>query len=295
MVVVPAQDSPHHGPGLADLQHRAPGAIHHVAEGTRASWLRRRAFSPVHVRLPRLGAMIGLLHPVGPEATGTYWARRAFVTGATVVLVIALPLIITGVGSGSAAEARSAIPSPAYSVPISPSPTRTALATPSAIDALSTTPGTPSPTPTAPSKKSTKKRKSQHTKSVSCRAKDLRPTLTGRIRLAPRHRTTFQLSLINGSDRTCIARVSRKNFELKIASSSGRMWSTNDCPSDIKTISRRLAADSAVAWSLSWNGRGSKPDCKTARPAPKPGRYVASARLDGAEPVKLGMILKTGG
>ena len=58
--------------------------------------------------------MIGLLHPVGPEATGTYWARRAFVTGATVVLVIALPLIITGVGSGSAAEARSAIPSAAY-------------------------------------------------------------------------------------------------------------------------------------------------------------------------------------
>jgi hypothetical protein len=295
MVVVPAQDSPHHGPGLADLQHRASGGIHHVAEATRASWLRRRASSPVHVMLPRLGAMIGLLNPVGPETRGTYWARRAFVTGATVVLAIALPLIITGLGSGSAAEARSAIPSAAYSVPISPSPTQTVLATPSAIDAWSTTPATPSPTPTASSMKSTKKSKSQHTKSVSCRAKDLRPTLTGRIRLAPRHGTTFQLSLINGSDRTCTARVSRKNFELKIASSSSRMWSTNDCPSAIKTISRRLVADSAVAWSLSWNGRGSKPDCKSARPAPKPGRYVATARLDGAEPVKLRMILKRGG
>ena len=295
MVVVPAQDSPHHGPGLADLQHRASGGIHHVAEATRASWVRRRASSPVHAMLPRLGAMIGLLHPVGPETAGTYWARRAFVTGATVVLAIALPLIITGVGGGSAAQARSAIPSAAYSVPISPSPTQTALATPSAIDALSTSSATPSPTPTASSKKSTKKRKSQHPKSVSCRAKDLRPTLTGRIRLAPRQRTTFGLSLINGSDRTCIARVSRKTFELKIASSSGRMWSTNDCPSAIKTISRRLTADSAVAWSLSWNGRGSKPDCKSARPAPKPGRYIATARLDGAEPVKLRMILKTGG
>ena len=244
------------------------------------------------VMLPRLGAMIGLLHPVGPETTGTYWARRAFVTGATVVLAIALPLIITGVGSGSAAEARSAIPSAAYSVPTSPSPTQTVLATPSAIDALSTTPATPSPTPTASTKK---KRGSPSTpSSVSCRAKDLRPTLTGRIRLAPRQRTTFQLSLINGSDRTCIARVTRKNFELKISSSSGRMWSTNDCPSAIKTISRKLVADTAVAWSLSWNGRGSKPDCKSARPAPKPGRYVATARLDGAEPVKLRMILKTG-
>jgi hypothetical protein len=73
------------------------------------------------------------------------------------------------------------------------------------------------------------------------------------------------------------------------------MWSTNDCPSDIKTISRRLVADSAVAWSLNWNWRGSKPDCRSARPAPKPGRYVATARLDGTEPVKLRMILKTGG
>jgi hypothetical protein len=232
--------------------------------------------------------MIGLLHPVGPETTGTYWVRRAFVAGATVVLAIALPLIITGVGSGSAAEARSAVPSAAYSAPTSPSPTQTVLPTPSVIGALSTTPATPRPTPTA----STKKRKSQHTSSVSCRAKDLRPTLTGRIRLAPRQRTTFQLSLINGSDRTCIARVTMKNFELKISSSSGRMWSTNDCSAAVKTISRKLAADTAVAWSLSWNGRGSKADCRSSRPAPKPGRYVATARLDGAEPVKLRMILK---
>jgi hypothetical protein len=235
--------------------------------------------------------MIGLLHPVGPETTGTYWVRRAFVTGATVALAITLPLIITGVGGGSAAEARSAIPSAAYTVPTLPSPTQTVLPTPSAIDALSTTPATPSPTPTA----STKQRKSQHPSSVSCRAKDLRPTLTGRIRLAPRQRTTFQVSLINGSDRTCIARVTRKNFELKISSRSGRMWSTNDCSAAVKTIRRKLVADAAVAWSLSWNGRGSKPDCRSARPAPKSGRYVATARLDGAEPVKLQMILKAGG
>jgi hypothetical protein len=130
---------------------------------------------------------------------------------------------------------------------------------------------------------------------VRCRAKDLRPTLTGKIRLAPQQRSTFQLSLINGSDRTCIARVTRKNFELKISSSKGRMWTTNNCPSAIKTISRKLATDSAVAWSLSWNGRGSKADCRSARSAPKPGSYVATARLDGAEPVKLRMILKTGG
>ena len=261
-----------------------------IARSVRVAHLsrRRRASSPAQLMLPRLGAMIGLLHPVGPETTMTYWARRAFVIGATVVLPIALPLIIAGVSSASAAQARSAIPSSAYSVPTSASPTQTVLATPSVVDVLSKTPVTQSPTPTA----STQKRKSQHTSSVSCRPKDLQPTLTGRIHLAPQQRTTFQLSLINGSDRTCVARVTRKNFEFKISANNGRMWSTNDCPFAIKTISRKLAADSAVAWPLSWNGRGSRADCRSDRSAPKPGSYVATARLDGAEPVKLRMILK---
>ena len=235
--------------------------------------------------------MIGLLNPVGPETAGTYWARRACVTGVTVVFGGVLVLINNGMGSGPAAQASLADPS-VTSTPsvILPSPLPTAVGAPSAIAISSTSPAPESPTP----RPSTKK-KAPHNRSVSCRAKDLQATLTGRIRLAPRQRAAFQLSLINASNHTCVAKVTRKNFELKIASSSGRMWSTNDCPSDIKTISRRLVANSAVAWSLSWNGRGSKPDCRSARPAPKPGRYVATARLDGAEPVKLRMILKTGG
>lgn len=232
--------------------------------------------------------MIGLLHPVGPEAAGTYWARRAFVTGATVVLTIASILIINGLSSGSAAQASSSTPAAAYSMPssASPRPTQTVLRTP-AVDVLPTTPATENPKPTVSTRKSP-----PHAKVRSCPAKDLRPTLTGRIRLAPKQRTTFQLSLINGSDRTCIARVTGKNFELKISSNSGRLWSTNDCPSAVKTMSRELAADNAVAWSLSWNGTGSKADCRSARPAPKPGSYVATARLDGADPVKLRMILR---
>jgi hypothetical protein len=231
--------------------------------------------------------MIGLVHPVGPETAGTYWTRRGFVIGATVVLAIALVLIIGGTSSGSAAQASPSTPASAYPVPSATSPNslQTAPPTPSVVDFSSTSAATASPQPTA------SKKKKGHPKPVACPARDLRPTLTGRIRLAPKQRTRFQLSLINGSGRTCTARVTRKNFELKISSGKGQLWSTRDCPSAINTISRKLGSEHAVAWSLTWNGKRSKANCKSARQVPKPGRYAATARLDGAEPVKLRMTI----
>jgi hypothetical protein len=232
--------------------------------------------------------MIGLVHPVGPETAGTYWTRRGFVIGATVVLAIALVLTIGGTSSGSAAQASPSTPASAYPVPSATSlnPLQTAPPAPSVVDFSSTSTATASPQPTA-----SKKKKKGHPKPVACPARDLRPTLTGRIRLAPKQRTSFQLSLINGSGRTCTARVTRKNFELKISSGKGHLWSTRDCPSAINTISRKLGSEHAVAWSLTWNGKRSKANCKSARQVPKPGRYAATARLDGAEPVKLRMTI----
>ena len=231
--------------------------------------------------------MIGLVHPVGPETAGTYWTRRGFVIGATVVLAIVLVLTIGGTSSGSAAQASPSTPASAYPVPSATSPNslQTAPPTPSVVDFSSTSAATASPQPTA------SKKKKGHPKPVACAARDLRPTLTGRIRLAPKQRTSFQLSLINGSGRTCTARVTRKNFELKISSGKGQLWSTSDCPSAINTISRKLGSEHAVAWSLTWNGKRSKANCKSARQVPKPGRYAATARLDGAEPVKLRMTI----
>ena len=231
--------------------------------------------------------MIGLLHPVGPETAGTYWARRACITAITIVFGGVLVLINNGMGSGSAAQASLADPSvtPTPSV-ILPSPLPTAAGGPSAIGISSTAAAPESPTPTPSTKK-----KAQHSP-VSCRAKDLRTTLTGRIHLAPRQRTAFQLSLINASNRTCVAKITRKNFELKISSRNRRIWSTNDCRAAINPISSKLSSDRAVGWSLTWNGKRSKAGCAFARQAPKPGSYVATARLDGVAPVKLRMIMK---
>jgi hypothetical protein len=241
--------------------------------------------------------MSGLLRPVGPEPAPTYWARRALLFAAAMVLAVFVVLIIGGTGSGSAAQPSpptsaysafgSATPSLADPSSASPSPLEIVSPTPSFVDFSASAASAPPATQSIEPKESSKPR----TSPTECAPDELRPTLTGKQRIVAKQRTTFQLSLINGSDRTCMARVTRKNFELKITSGSDRIWSSNDCRSVIKPISRKLRSEYAVAWTLAWDGKRSKSHCRSAHKAPHPGRYVATAQLDGAEPVKLRMIL----
>ncbi len=42
---------------------------------------------------------------------------------------------------------------------------------------------------------------------------------------------------------------------------------------------------------LTWDGKRSKSNCKSAPDAPGPGTYIATAQLEGAEPVQLRMRL----
>jgi hypothetical protein len=237
--------------------------------------------------------MSGLLRPVGPEPAQTYWARRGLILGATVVLAVAVVLIISGTSSRSAVRANPAPSTGGYLVPSPASPIsmQTTMGTPSAVDpSASVSPTTPEPKATT-RKASTKK--TDRSDPVDCPAEELRPTLTGKQRLAPEQPTTFQLSMINGSDRTCIAQVTSRNFELKIYSGNDRIWSTADCRSAITPISRELASEHAVAWSLTWEGKRSKAKCKSDQEALRPGTYVATAQLEGAEPVQLRMLLSS--
>jgi hypothetical protein len=218
--------------------------------------------------------MSGLIRPVGPEGAQTYWARRGLVLGATVVLASAVLLIISGASIGSAVHANPSPSIAGYAMPssASPSPLPTALRTPSAVDPSAAT-ASAGPVSTATTRgASTRARQKSGTK--YCPAEELR-----------------QLSLINGSDQTCIARVTRQNFELAINSGKDRIWSTADCRSIIKPISSKLGSEHAVAWSLTWNGKRSKSDCRSAREALRPGTYLVTAELEGAEPVQLRILL----
>src|SRR5512133_850370 len=231
--------------------------------------------------------MSGVLHPVGPESVRTYWARRGLLFAATTIFVLALALIIGGPGSGSAAT-RSLASADSPAAPPA-SAVETAVPTPSFVDISAS--ATPKPATKKSRKLKASIRKPQQAAPASCTAKQLRPTLTAKRRIALKHPTTFQLSLINGSAKTCVARVTRKNFQLKINSGSDQVWSTDDCPSMIKKVSRKLGSEHAMAWSLTWNGKRSKSRCKSARQTLRSGPYVATAQLDGAEPVKLRMVL----
>jgi hypothetical protein len=235
--------------------------------------------------------MSGLLRPVGPETAQTYWARRALAFGAMTVFAVAVTLIVNGTSNGLAFRSNPSPPTAGHPVPnpASPSSTHIAISTTMAVGPSA------SGTSTSPAPGVTQRQASTRTDGrgpADCPAEELRPTLTGKQRLAPKKPTTFQLSLINGSDQSCMARVTKANFELTIYSGSDRIWSTADCPSVIKPISRKLGAEHAVAWTLTWDGKRSKPDCKSARKAPRPGRYLATAQLEGAEPVQLRMILR---
>jgi hypothetical protein len=236
--------------------------------------------------------MSGLLRPVGPEAAQTYWARRGLVLGATMVLAIAVLLIISGANIGSAVQANPSPYTAGSVMPSSASPSSmpTAMWTPSVVNPSA---GPSSAGPELQATTRTASRKKAHQGGpVDCPAEELRQTLTGRHRLALKRPTTFQLSLINGSDQTCIARVTRKNFELRIYSGNDRIWSTADCRSTIKPISHKLGSEHAVAWSLTWDGKRSKSDCRSAPEALRPGPYLVTAELEGAEPVQLRILLR---
>jgi hypothetical protein len=233
--------------------------------------------------------MSGLLRPVGPEAAQTYWARRGLVLGATMVLAIAVLLIISGANIGSAVQANPSPSTAGSAMPSSASPSAMPTRTPSVVYPSV---ATSSAGPELQATTRTASTKTRQGGLADCPAEELRQTLTGKQRLALKRPTTFQLSLINGSDQTCIARVTRKNFELRIYSGNDRIWSTADCRSTIKPISHKLGSEHAVAWSLTWDGERSKSDCRSAPEALRPGPYLVTAQLEGAEPVQLRILLR---
>jgi hypothetical protein len=252
--------------------------------------------------------MSSVIHPVGPEPSPTYWVRRALVVGAAVlVLAIVIALIVNGTSSGSAVQPNPSPPAQTLAADTpSPSPMASTMRTPSTITSESasaqptaTGTATPSPSATASSKSSSKatgKPSPSPTKSAkpgtsACAPSTLRPTLTGKQRLKPKQPNVFSLSLINGSGQTCVVTVNSTNFVLKVYSGRDRIWSTNDCAAVVKPITKKVAREQAVAWTMTWDGRRSRSQCRTRPEVPRAGTYFATAQLDGAKPVQLRMIL----
>jgi len=248
---------------------------------------------------------MSVLHPVGPEPEQTYWRRRALVLGVTLALVIVVATLVANATGGGSAVAAPPPPPPVSqasagsteSASASPSP----LPSGSAQDAQSASPapstsGSPLPTGSPVARASAEPaepaKAAKPAGPTVCSPSDLRVTLTGKQQLKPKQPNRFRLSVINGSSTRCVVKVSGANFEVKVFSGTDRIWSSSDCARAVKPITKKVPAEDAVEWTMTWNGRRSRAECKQRPEVPRPGTYFATAQLAGGKPVQLRMILR---
>ena len=242
--------------------------------------------------------MSSVLHPVGPEPPRTYWVRRILVLASVIAVVAVVAAFLT---TRSDSVAVSATPKPVVATE-APSPTPTAAST------------TPRPSASGASKASAAEKAAAAKKAAEAKAKaarssakpakpaavpvpacpgdQLRATLTGKTRLKAGKSNKFEISLINGSGQTCRVAVTGESFELKIYSGTDRIWSSDDCTKAVRTITKNVKAERAVAWTMTWDGRRSRDNCKRRPEIPRAGTYFATAQFNGAKPVQVRMILR---
>lgn len=220
--------------------------------------------------------MGGVLHPVGPESALTYWIRR----GLVLVALAAAVAVVTGaaVNLTQSANASGPVnqPSPAITTPTPTPAAASSLAVAPSVSAASSKSAVPS-----------KPAAGASPRAAVCDPSRLRVTLTGRQRLRVEQQTTFEVSLINGGAQACRLVVDQDVFELRVTSGTDRMWSSRDCAKALTPRSATLEAEEALIWTMNWNGRRSGRDCRVRSEIPRAGTYVATARLRGAEPVRL--------
>lgn len=258
------------------------------------------------------------MQPVGPEEPQTYWARRAAVLVVLLVLIGLVTWLVVGSRGGSQAAGPPESPAPQTSAPTSTGPS-------SSSSASSPSSSSPSPTSTAdPSastdtkdkkdsdKKSDKKdsdkkdaekkdseKKDSEKKdadkkdaekkdsgSTACDPESIRATLTGPTSAKAKSKQTYELSLINGSDETCVLPLDAKHFELKIYSGTDRIWSSVDCSKALPETEKKLKPEQAHEWKMTWNGSRSAAKCTVDDGAIRAGTYVATAQFKGAKPVQ---------
>ena len=232
--------------------------------------------------------MSSVLHPVGPEPPQTYWVRRVLVlVSAILVVAVVAALILSQTNSTTVSASPTPVPSPPTT---SATPTASATPQPSvpaAKKAVTTTSAKPKPVKSvrAPAKPT-------RVPVYACPSDQLRATLTGKNRLKAGKAGKFEISLINGSGQTCRVAVNGANFELKIYSGTDRIWSSDDCTKAVRKITKNVKSERAVAWTMKWDGRRSRDNCKRRPEIPRAGTYFATAQFKGAKPVQLRMILR---
>ncbi|MFG3054337.1 hypothetical protein ACGFZP_25735 [Kitasatospora sp. NPDC048239] len=99
----------------------------------------------------------------------------------------------------------------------------------------------------------------------------------------PKDKPRLALTVHNASGTNCRVDLGRTASAITVtASSSERIWSSGDCPSDRGATWVQIPANNGLTETFTWDRSRSKPQCATADAAPAPaGNYLVVADLTG--------------
>jgi hypothetical protein len=216
--------------------------------------------------------MSTLARPRGRLPARVYWFRRMMVLVTALALVFAIGRLLDGSASGpggDTATVAGATASTSPSATTSQGPTGPFPFQPSATGTSSQPTSTGAPVvlaePTGP-----------------CAADEITVTPTVPSPVAG-DRVKLVLEL-TGIRPACTFAASSRTIVAKVTSGKDRIWSSQDCPSSVRTSSVvvRSAAPAKVA--VSWSGRRSDDECSRSTPWALPGYYHLTAAVIGSTP-----------
>lgn len=198
------------------------------------------------------------MHPVGPQAPGTYWLRRLLVLAVVIALLLGIRWLLTG---GDEEPSASATQSP------SPSASPSTTASPSGSAAPSDT-----PTPTASASATPAPDGQCADSAISVTATTDAASYT--VGSTPRLRMRIE----NTSGTACKRDVGAAQNELVITSGSTRVWSSDDCNPGGDPNVVTLDPGQSYSVSVTWLGLLSQKGCPADQPLAEAGTYNLTGR-----------------
>jgi len=209
--------------------------------------------------------MGSLLQPVGTQPAWVYWARRASVVIALVVVVMVGFWLFRPTDNPV-----QAVPAPTVTTPSQPT---TPAGTPSATESAT-------PTPSGP---------------LACDQTNTGLALAGYQKVKQDAKQPFKLALTNTGGAACVLDLTPSNFSLTVLSGTDRIWSTDDCakwvPAKKQTLKPQKAYEFGIEWGVVRSGAG----CKEAKALLDKGTYVANAVfVDSVKARQIFLVTKGG-
>lgn len=209
--------------------------------------------------------MTASTRPHGRLPARVYWFRRALVLGTALALVFGIAHVVGGsdpdpTSGAPRAQVVAARPTPAALQPMGPQVLRTGAATPTATKAAAVLPQPDGP----------------------CALDEITATpASGAADAGVRIPLTVQLTGIRPA---CTFSMSSATLVVKISSGTERVWSSQDCPSSIRSGTVVVRSGTPTAVQVIWNGRHSDAQCTRAAAWALPGTYRVLAAAIGSEP-----------